>query len=161
MRDTPGKGPFAQRARTAASASRWVAPPVELSESNILELLRYVQRKNDVATLRILQGLASLRPEYRMARNISSLVRCMAQRNVVDALQSGLSDNEVGVLANLEHWGAPIGMLGVAHALMNVRERQDWVVATGDMFAKARFARGQVVDVARIERDKAERPESD
>lgn len=137
--DTKGKGPFAKQIR--ARMARWNAPPIKPTRSSIESLLSFVERKNDVATLRVLKSLATLSPEYRLARNLSSLVRCMASRRVVDALQDGLSDNEVGVLSNLEYWGASPDLLGVVHALLDVRARQSMVVSLGDEFAIAKSRR--------------------
>ena len=139
MDDVRGKGPFARRSPpTRQKTFRWVAPPVEADRESVKALLSFVKRKNDTATFRILASLACIRPEFRLARNLGSVARCLATKSISDALQEGLLPNEVGVLSNLEQWGIPFELLGVAHALLDVRARQELIIQLGDDFNLAR-----------------------
>lgn len=140
-KQTRGKGPFACRARIGPvdhMAPRWAAPFTELTTDNILSLLQFLKGKNEFAVRDFFIGLASMESRFRLARNLSSLLRLLAERDIEDVLSNGFSAAENAMLIRLEGRGIPLDGLGVAHALLNVRERQELVVHFGHEFIKAR-----------------------
>lgn len=134
--ETRGKGPFAkrQRAERTAVELRWSAPRIDLTSDNIAELITFAERKCDPAVAKQLTTLAQMPPEYRLAKNLSELLRQMAAKEVTSVLDNGISDSENATLAALEQYGIPVELLGVAHALLNIRERQMLVSSVCDFF---------------------------
>lgn len=138
--ETRGKGPFAKRQRDQRvnHDMRWSAPSVELHADNIEALLKFAKLKCDPAIVKQLSTLAQMPPEYRLAKNLSEVLRQMAAKEVTSVLVNGLSDSENAALAALEQYGVPVELLGVAHALLNIREKQMLVSNACDMFYKVK-----------------------
>lgn len=135
MGQTPGKGPFARRSGAKRISSvRWKTPLVQLTPADTADFLRYLKGRNDPAALRIFTDLIRMPPRYRLARNISALLRCLAASDITDVLAGGLTDVEDSILASLERSGIALHLLGVAHALLHVRERQLVLCQLGDAF---------------------------
>ncbi len=126
-------------------APRWSAPRIELTEENIRELLRFVARNNEAGTYRFFKRLATTRPEFRLARNIAELISQMSKKRVEDVLIGGFSPFEDAALARLEQWGVPLSLLGVAHSLLNVRERRQAARAFDDLFESAKAKHGSTL----------------
>ena len=147
--NTRGKGPFARRTRPSPPnyrAPRWHAPPMDLSEPNIRKLLDYIELRNDTGVTVFMRGLAVMEPHVRLARNLCSLIRLMAAKEVDDVLRDGFSDVENRTLIQLESWGIPADLLGVAHALLNVRERRELAVHFGHSFVGAKAEKGYQIE---------------
>jgi hypothetical protein len=139
-----GKGPFARLRRPDPpdyQSPRWTAPRVELNAESCGALLEFLREHNETGLRRLFQGLAGMRPEYRLTRNLGALLRCMAQADVSDVLQNGLSVLENGALMTLEQLGASLEVLGVAHTLLDIRARQMLVGSVGDQFLQAKSQR--------------------
>lgn len=149
MDQTPGKGPFSRRATTRPKfdAPRWSAPTVDLDATNIQALLTFIRRQNDIGVYQFFKSLAVMEPQYRLARNLTELLRCMAIRRVVDVLNTGFSEMENTSLMSLEQWGVPIELLGVAHALLNVRSRRFLARQMDDAFFNASHDRRAKIDL--------------
>lgn len=77
-------------------------------------------------------------PAKRLARNVSKLVSRLANGPVTDALNHGLTPLEHDALSQLERYNVPLDLLGVAHALLDVRLRQTLAVRIGVEMAEAR-----------------------
>lgn len=130
--------------------SRWAAPRVDLDTENLQRFLDYARRKADSGVVRLFERLAAMRPTYRLARNLSEVLRMMARgpKPMTDVLREGLSVVENGALAQLEHDGIPAELLGVAHGLLNIRDRQRLVLRFGDTFFQARIQQSAVLEIS-------------
>ncbi len=137
---TRGKGPFARRARPDPpdyDAPRWSPPRVPMTENGIRFLLRVTQNQCDAGVHKLFTDLAELEPRHRLARNMANFSRCLAERDVTDVLQGGFTKIENGALLGLEQLGIPMDLLGIAHGLLNARERQAALrMGLGDLFMR-------------------------
>lgn len=137
MDQTRGKGPFAERSRPDPPEQRrprWAAPPVEPTRPRLRALLHFIAVRHDAGLLTFFQQLARTAPTLRLVRNLTVLLRLLLQHEVVDVLQDGLSELESSALSQLERWGISLELLGTAHALLNVRERQEFAARCGHWF---------------------------
>lgn len=144
--NTRGKGPFASRGQTHPSppdhrSPRWAAPPVDLTRTIVDDFLNFVSSRKDPGVLAFFVGLAEMKPQYRLSRNLSSFAKLLAMHDVQDVLIDGLSEMENNVLMQLEKWGIPLDLLGVAHALLNIRDRRDFLIHFGHVFLGARLSK--------------------
>ena len=155
MKETRGKGPFAKRGKRYPpdyEAPRWSAPRIALDKENILEFLKFIRRKNDKGLDKFFTNLATMRPEHRLARNLNSLIQRSAVSPVSDVLSDGLSDIEVNCLIKLEGWGINIELLGVAHALLDINDRQRVVMSIlGDLFLESHHKNTGFVDASTLD----------
>lgn len=127
MENTPGKGPFSRRSSAGSVGAygvRWYAPHAFLTRDSARNLIKFISARRGDSAFYLFGSLATTTPPYRLARNLGVLLRQSAVRTVTDALQDGMSAQESGALADLERWGVPLDLLSVAHALLNVKERQ-------------------------------------
>ena len=93
-----------------------------------------------------------MRPEHRLARNLNSLIQRSAVSPVSDVLSDGLSDIEVNCLIKLEGWGINIELLGVAHALLDINDRQRVVMSIlGDLFLESHHKNTGFVDASTLD----------
>jgi hypothetical protein len=111
---------------------------VELTAANQRALQRLMQRHCDAGVQKLFAGLASTLPQFRLSRNLREVLGHLARRDFSYVLNGGLSAAENSGLQQLEKSGITLELLGVAHSLLNVRERQDAIVAFHDAFFEAR-----------------------
>jgi len=144
--NTKGKGPFASRGQLRTSppdhnSPRWAAPPVTITDDSIEEFFKFLSSRKDAGVLAFFVGLSKMKPQYRLARNLSSFAKLLAAHDIRGVLIDGLSEMENNVLMQLEKWGIPLDLLGVAHALLNIRDRRDFLVHFGHVFLGARLSK--------------------
>lgn len=119
----------------------WSAPRVDLTAENIGQLLKYVERHSDDGVFRLFKQLANMEQGYRLAKNLSETLRVLAAScaPISDALCGGITKIEDRALVQLETSGISIDLLGVAHVLLDIRERQRLILRFGDTFYKIRI----------------------
>lgn len=132
---------------TRGAVPHWAAPRVDLNSANLRSFMSYVRKKADTGVVRLFEQLARMRPTYRLARNLSEMLRVMARgdKPLTDALE-GLTLVEDGALSQLERGGIPADLLGVAHGLLNMRDRQRLVLRFGDAFFQAHIQQSAVLE---------------
>lgn len=114
--------------------ARPLLPPEKLksqsypSHEAIQQLARELKAANISEQAMILFArLAALRPERRLAHNLSTLTSLMCQTPVYNILTEGLTPEEHASLVELDLHVLSIAARETAHGLLNVHER--WCVA--------------------------------
>lgn len=140
--NTPGKGPFARPVKNIEiinNAKHWQAPRVDLTPESVASLLKFCKNRCDAGVFDLFKNLALMPATARLARNLSQTIRCLVGDIVTSALADGLSINEHNALFQLEKCGIAIELLGVAHELLNIREREITSSKLNELFFDARI----------------------
>ena len=119
-------------------STRWSAPRVTLTQDNIRKLLGFIAGKHEPGLYAFFKQLAMLTSAQRLARNLSELMKKLSSHDVDDVLRDGLSEFEYATLASLEQLGISLQLLGVAHSLLNIRERRLFAKTYSDNFEELR-----------------------
>lgn len=137
--DTRGKGPFANKQRQISGlGGHWAAPDISLTGSLLSAFLDFVRGRTDNAVADFFAVLAKLTPSGRLIRNLVELMRLMVRKDVTATLVDGLTDVEAVSIAKLEQVGIPLELLGVAHKLLNIRERDKFLETFSQPFTAAK-----------------------
>lgn len=141
--NTPGKGPFAKQTRDTSGIEfrHWDVPAVELTEARVAALLNALASPKYAPTREFFLSLVNMTPQHRLARNLTSVIRCAADRQVGSALHDGLLPSESDHLRKLEELGISIELLGVAHQLFDLQERNDLATVFNAVFHERRVKR--------------------
>lgn len=134
--NTPGKGPFANRAGEDLSVRpHWTVPLTPLDDPAIAALMKFVQNRCDAGSVRLFEHLLSMSATHRLSRNLIETIRRLAvDSDIFDVLVGGLSSAEDTALSQMEASRVPVDILGTAHSLLHIRERQGLIVAMGQAF---------------------------
>lgn len=111
-----------------------VAPAGSLHDDELGLFLQEARKILPDQHFRLMEKLAHMPPARRLAVNLKSLADIMAEREVTDVAQDGLTEKERGALIELHRRGATPRVRQIASALLAVEERSDFVGYMGRCF---------------------------
>jgi hypothetical protein len=131
---------------------RWFVKDVpdarSLNSSDIHSLLKWLSDHDEADSFRFFRKLAELSPHHRLVRNLTELSRLLLHTTVKSVLVEGLNEQEHAALRQMEMSSAPLDLLGIAHSLLNIEERGDYVVTFGTLLRDLRTKRDGYIEPA-------------
>lgn len=102
---------------------------VEITDDGLIDFFEELTRNKGIKSkplVQLFKARATLSPRVRLAANLKNLLGCLAQNgSVKNVLETGLASAEERALLELEDASISMSSLAIAHALLNIRDRQE------------------------------------